>query len=249
MRRAQRPAPVWADGGWRLAGIRTGLSPFGLVAAVWDRLRSLLTVPGSIGAWLSERLGLVTAGTVIVSTPVAVGGDVTTIQGDSYMAEDGRALEWTVDTTAELTGATIAVILHDGPALEAEYIGDSIVRLELTSEDSSSIAARRQSYSIVATQDDGDVITLARAFWGSAATRTQPGTSTHMRERSDMPVTLILGVLAVGALLGAADRAWTRRSYDNRRRPWRRSFRWQVGSRYRAWKAGWQDSLAKGGWR
>lgn len=31
-----------------------------------------------------------------------------------------------------------------------------------------------------------------------------------------MPALLILGILAVGVLLGAADRAWMRRRYDNR---------------------------------
>lgn len=38
-----------------------------------------------------------------------------------------------------------------------------------------------------------------------------------------MPILLILGILAVGVLLGAMDRAWMRRRHDNRIRhhaPW-----------------------------
>lgn len=42
---------------------------------------------------------------------------------------------------------------------------------------------------------------------------------------------VILGILGIGVLLGMADRAWMRRGYDNRLRPWRRSLLWRL----RAW--------------
>ena len=47
----------------------TGLAA--IAAAVWDRLTSALTTAGSVGALVLAKLGLITSGTVSVSSPVA----------------------------------------------------------------------------------------------------------------------------------------------------------------------------------
>ena len=64
-----------------------------------------------------------------------------------------------------------------------------------------------------------------------------------------MAITLILGLLLAGVLLGAADRAWTRRRFDSRLRPWRRSLLWRLRMWWRKWLAGLRDAQYRGGWR
>ena len=160
-------AKTAAQGGDEMTISSTGLTA--IAAAVWDRLTTALTTAGSTGKLLVEKLALIVTGSITLSSPVASSGNATTIQGDSYNATDKRALEWTVDTSADLSGATIAVILHGGPTFEAELVGDDTVRLELTAEESASITAKIWSFSIVATQADDDVITLVRGRWQSDA--------------------------------------------------------------------------------
>ncbi len=102
--------------------------------------------------------------------PVAEGGDVVTYRGDTYLNEDGRALEWESDDWPDLSGASIAVIIDRTVSLAGSVVaasGPGIVRLELTATQSASITPGRHLFQIVATQADADVATLVEASWVS----------------------------------------------------------------------------------
>jgi len=151
----------WAGGGGG------SLDPEAVRAAVWDALTSELTADGSVGKLLVEKLALLVAGTFTISVPVLPNGNARTIQGDDYLLEDGRALEWAISTTADLTDAEIAVILGGLTTFEAELVGDNTVRLELTRTETAAIPVGNHDFAIVATKDDGDVITLLEGRWRS----------------------------------------------------------------------------------
>ena len=131
--------------------------------------RTALTTAGSIGKLLLEKLALIVSGNVTVSAPVAVGGNVATIQGDSYQLADGRQPDWTVSSTATLAGATIAVIISGGSVFAGSVVSETVIRLTLTKTQSASIRSGAHDFSVAAMQPDGDVITLVRAHWMSAA--------------------------------------------------------------------------------
>ena len=131
--------------------------------------RTALTTAGSIGKLLLEKLALIVSGNVTVSAPVAVGGNVATIQGDSYQLADGRQPGWTVSSTATLAGATIAVIISGGSVFAGSVVSETVIRLTLTKTQSASIRSGAHDFSVAAMQPDGDVITLVRAHWMSAA--------------------------------------------------------------------------------
>lgn len=138
-----------------------------IVSAVWNALTSAMTTVGSIGNLLVEKLTLLVAGSITISVPVLPNGNARTIQGDDYLLEDGRALEWAISTTADLPDAEIAVILGGLTTFEAELVGDNTVRLELTRTETAAIPVGNHDFAIVATQDDGDVITLLEGRWRS----------------------------------------------------------------------------------
>ena len=138
-----------------------------IVSAVWDALTSELTADDSVGKLLIEKLALLVAGSVTISAPVLPNGNAKTIQGDDYLLEDGRALEWAVSTTADLPDAEIAVILGGLTTFEAEMVGDKAARLELTRTETAAIPVGNHDFAIVATRKNGDVITLLEGRWRS----------------------------------------------------------------------------------
>ena len=152
----------------------TGLAA--IAAAVWDRLTSALTTAGSVGAYVLSKLALLTSATsVTVASPIS-GGTVTTVQGDDYKADDGRAIEWTVATTAELTGGTVAVIVEGVDTYTGSVVDETTIRLELTAAQTAAIPVGPHRYQVIHTQSVAlgeDVTTLVDGTWTSARRYTE----------------------------------------------------------------------------
>ena len=142
-------------------------------AAVWNILTSALTTAGSAGIYFLAQLAKIVSGTTItITSPVTVGGDVTTIQGDTYELNDGRSLDWTSALWPDLTSATISVVVRGVTAFAGSVVtptGTAVVRLELTAVQSATIPADKRAYMVYATQTDGDIICLVSAWWTSKA--------------------------------------------------------------------------------
>ena len=149
----------------------TGLSA--IAAAVWDRLTSALTTAGSLGALIVTKLGYLTSGTTVtVSSPVASGLNVTTIQGDDYDTADGRQLSWTVSSTATLTGGVATVIIHGVGSYTGTVTAETTVTLDLTAAQTAAIPKGQYEYSVRVAQTvalGSDTITLVRGRWTSKA--------------------------------------------------------------------------------
>jgi len=100
--------------------------------------------------------------------PVVDGGNVITYLGDDYNDLDGRALSWSSAAWPALTAATVAVTI-DGLATFAGAVvtptGTVEVMVELTAVQTASITAGRRPFQVVATQADGDIVTLVDAIW------------------------------------------------------------------------------------
>ncbi len=147
-----------------------------IAAAVWDRLTSALTTAGSVGAYLLSKLGLLTAATsVTVASPIS-GGTVTTVQGDDYKAEDGRAIEWVVSTPVDLTGGTVQVVLSGVATYTGSVVGADTIRLELTAAQTAAIPVGLHRYQVIHTQSVAlgeDVTTLVDGTWTSARRYTE----------------------------------------------------------------------------
>lgn len=150
------------------------LSLAGIAAAVWNRLTTALTVAGSVGSWLLAKLGLISSSTTVTVASPVTGDTVTTYQGDDYDDADGRAIAWDVNTAAILTGGTVKVVIHNVGSFDGEVVDDTTVRLELTAEQSATIAKGSHRYEVILTQPDGDRITLARGVWTSNESYTVP---------------------------------------------------------------------------
>jgi hypothetical protein len=149
----------------------------GIAAAVWDYLTSAATTAGSLGALIVTKLGYLTSGTTVtVSSPVASGLNVTTIQGDDYKAADGRAIEWTVASTATLTGGTVAVIVEGVDTYVGSVVDETTIRLELTAAQTAAIPVGPRRYQVIHTQSVAlgeDVTTLVDGTWTSARRYTE----------------------------------------------------------------------------
>jgi hypothetical protein len=108
----------------------------GIAASVWAVLTSTLTVAGTIGKLIVDKLGLLTTGTVAAITNAVASTAVSVYKGDDYYSAQGRALTWTL-TGVDYTGATIEVrvkdLLAEGrPYTTASAVGSNgAVTLEL----------------------------------------------------------------------------------------------------------------------
>jgi hypothetical protein len=145
-------------------------------AAVWDALTSGLVTVGSIGKLLVDKQALITSGIVSVSSPVASGLNVTTIQGDDYDLADGRPLDWTVASTATLTGGTVAVVIAGVETYVGSVTSETNIRLELTAAQTALIPVGPHRYQVIVTQSVGngaDVLTLVQGTWASTARYTE----------------------------------------------------------------------------
>ena len=154
-----------------------GGTPASIAASIWDYLTSAATTVGSMGALVVTKLGYLTSGTTVtVSSPVASGLNVTTIQGDDYDAADGRAIEWTVASTATLTGGTVAVIVEGVDTYTGSVVDETTIRLELTAAQTAAIPVGPHRYQVIHTQSVAlgeDVTTLVDGTWTSARRYTE----------------------------------------------------------------------------
>jgi hypothetical protein len=115
-----------------------------------------------------SSVGFDAAGEVSYLGPVAPSGDVTIVRGDSYLAADGRALEWATaqeGTWPDLTGASIKVTFGATTFTGSVVVGTGAtkrVRLELTAVQTSSLVRGRYDYDVEATLSGGNVVTLTQ---------------------------------------------------------------------------------------
>lgn len=147
-----------------------------IAAAVWDRLTSLLTVSGSIGALIVAKLGLITQGAVTYSAPVAPNtGNLSVVKGDDYTVTSGRVLpSWTSQDWLPYDLSTATAISFRAKTKYGETvftksmlpaISDTEVRLELTDSETGALEVGRDMYSfdVQATLLTGDIVTLVLA--------------------------------------------------------------------------------------
>jgi hypothetical protein len=149
-----------------------------------------LEINGSSSDPLANVLGAYpsnTAGGVlqqISSTPITyvgpvdpVTGNAKVIIGDDYKAADGRALDWTnsAGTWPDLTAATIRFLYSANGLAAGNFAGSVVtptgagqrVRLELNAGQTGGMAptiAGPTRFAVVATQPDGDSITIVRGL-------------------------------------------------------------------------------------
>lgn len=120
----------------------------------------LNVVPGSYASGTAgAALGKIGTGTIETTSPVTTGGNVTIIRGDSYKAEDARALEWLIDDLPEPFETPYVVI--QGSAYSAAVV-DGKIRLELTSEQTSAFRCITDDFGIYGYQGTGDRVTVLR---------------------------------------------------------------------------------------
>lgn len=111
-----------------------------------------------------ERLALVSAGAIAVTSPITAGGNVVTYRGDSYRNADGRALEWQDADFPTLTGATITVVIDDVATFAGSVPAADTARLELTAAQTATIPRDRHHFQVRATLGNM-VATLVDASW------------------------------------------------------------------------------------
>lgn len=100
--------------------------------------------PGDIdNIWANETRTLTGQSAVItVVSPVASGGNISIIAGDSYKAADGRALSWSSTSWFDLTNQTLAFTCGDValvPTFTGTYPAAQTVSLDMASSDTTAI--------------------------------------------------------------------------------------------------------------
>jgi hypothetical protein len=127
-------------------------APIGTVDTVVDAIKAKTDTIGS--------------GTVTAVSPVAAGGAVSIIAGDSYDADDGRELSWTGTTWPSLVGATV-VMKVTGASYACTVTGagtaSQTVVCELTKVQTAALAVITHSMDVEATLASGNLVTLVRS--------------------------------------------------------------------------------------
>jgi hypothetical protein len=130
------------------------------------------TAEWSLNAISSQLAQMGSAGEITVVSPVLEDGSFEVIPGDSYLAADGRSIDFkdSGDTWPDLTGATIELTAYplNGSyqhAMSAPVPSGAgkLVRLELTSEESLVMPRGVVGFAVKATLSDGDVSTLVES--------------------------------------------------------------------------------------
>lgn len=139
-------APEMTGDAYARLGAPAGASVSADIAAVKSDTGSILEDTGTTLPGLFAASGAI----VTVVSPVASAGSATVYQGDDYAAGDGRALEWSGTTWADLTAAlsvTLYVRAPDGSLFSVEGSVVSAggvtqtVRFELTDDDTAMLVA------------------------------------------------------------------------------------------------------------
>lgn len=154
-----------ADKVWN-ATTRT-LTSFGtLVTSIWAHLTALA---------IKAKTDLIGTGRVNTEGRAPVGGHYSIVQGDDYLAADGRALSWNSDSWPDLTGATVimrlaTVINEDGDLLELDGVvsqageATQIVEVDVESATSEALAPHTSiDFDVEATLANEHSVTLVQA--------------------------------------------------------------------------------------
>jgi len=107
-----------------------------------------------------------------MATNAITSGNVTTIQGDDYKLGDGRQLDWTVASTATLTGGTAMINIQGVGTYTGSVTSETNVRLQLAAAQTAAISAGLHEYSVRVVQAEAlgsDTITLVHGSWTSTA--------------------------------------------------------------------------------
>lgn len=113
------------------------------------------TYPQGTAGWALGRIG---SGQIVTTSPVAVDGSLTIIQGDGYIAANGNALEWT-DVNGvwpNLTAAAITLEIGNGKLVAAGTVitptgTGKKVRVELTTVQTAALPPGKYQFAVVAT--------------------------------------------------------------------------------------------------
>jgi hypothetical protein len=117
------------------------------------------SIPGSVVSLLGST-------EITVISPITDSGNINIIAGDTYDADDGRAIIWSEsgDGWPDLTGATVTIDSgawsHACSVSDAGSDSQSVV-LELTAVESAAMTAGSRSYQLRAVLSNSHVITLA----------------------------------------------------------------------------------------
>jgi hypothetical protein len=148
------------------------------VKSITDQLR--FTIPNQVDAnaltggltasevWSSPTRTLTgQSALIIVTGPVISGGEIHIVAGDDYMADDGRALEWSSLAWPNLAGASVVFHSDVGADISMTVVTagtgiEQMVRLELTKTQTANLIPMR-NFAVVATLADGHVVTLVIA--------------------------------------------------------------------------------------
>ena len=117
--------------------------------------------PGEIG-YIIGRIG---TAEVVVTSPLAAGGDLELVKGDSYSAALGRELVWSSGDWPPLNGTdgTITMEVDDGRLIvDGAIVDATTVSAEPTSADTNALGQGVYSYCVVYTLD-GERCTLVSA--------------------------------------------------------------------------------------
>jgi hypothetical protein len=130
-----------------------------------DSVRVVAFDPDDAAALGLSKLVPLGAAQVIVSSPVAQNGDVTVVPGDSYLAADGRPIDWQdgSGTWPDLAGASVAVHAAGktfaGSVAVASGAGKT-VRWQPSAADTLSLAGPGGPLAVTVTLASGGVVTL-----------------------------------------------------------------------------------------
>ncbi len=156
-----------ADGVWdeALAGHVTAGSAGALLGSSTDPLSN--TVPGTyVSGTAGYVLGSLTPSAVTIVSPVASSCNITLMDGDDYLAADGRSLDFIFAGQPSLTGATIALRVQVGGTvvtLAGSVLSSVACRVEVTSTQVASIGVGIWTYDLSAVLGNGHTVTLASA--------------------------------------------------------------------------------------
>lgn len=129
-----------------------------IATAVWNVLTSAITLTGSIGKLIRDKLALLGSGQVTLTAPVADNSTVTIVRGDDYTDAHGRALEWTASggfTPDPTTADSIVLTVKKGSTVlitaSVDAPDDSTLKCELADTDTEINPSSGYDYDIEAT--------------------------------------------------------------------------------------------------
>ena len=118
-----------------------------------------------LGARIPNKTDLIGTGRAVVTVPVNAAGDVTVIQGDSYLNAHGRRLEWASTTWAIAVDSTLVVIIRQIENFTATRLSATAVGLELTTAQTAALTVGAFPYSVQEIKSTGQRVTLTQGDW------------------------------------------------------------------------------------